>query len=114
MLESPSVRLRQALEENRQQLCNARSAYLVEQHADSFDEATQISQVYITDQLVRRAYLRHIQLERAAKLDAYSTHRRCEDCDEIIPHSRLAAQPEAIRCLSCQEEWEEAVKNGLH
>jgi RNA polymerase-binding transcription factor DksA len=32
--------------------------------------------------------------------------RSCRDCDVIIPDARLAAQPHALRCIDCQQEYD--------
>ncbi|MDH5795726.1 MAG: TraR/DksA family transcriptional regulator [Candidatus Bathyarchaeota archaeon] len=32
---------------------------------------------------------------------------RCEDCGGTIPEERLEILPEATRCVSCQEGWEQ-------
>lgn len=39
--------------------------------------------------------------------------RRCADCGEAIPASRLVANPHAGRCLDCQEEYELLEREGL-
>lgn len=30
----------------------------------------------------------------------------CVDCDEDIPPARMKAKPGALRCISCQEDYE--------
>lgn len=30
----------------------------------------------------------------------------CVDCDEDIPLARMKAKPGALRCISCQEDYE--------
>lgn len=35
----------------------------------------------------------------------------CEDCDCVIPDERRAAYPSAIRCFSCQSQFE---LRGIH
>ncbi len=47
------------------------------------------------------AELRDI-LAAEARLAA-GTYGRCIDCDEPVPHARLAAYPTAKRCLRCQQ-----------
>jgi DnaK suppressor protein len=48
------------------------------------------------------------QVEAAlARLDR-GTYGACLDCDEDIAAARLAAQPEALLCIGCQREREEA------
>jgi len=32
--------------------------------------------------------------------------RRCMDCDAVIPAERLAAVPDATRCIECQKDIE--------
>ena len=32
--------------------------------------------------------------------------RHCEDCGRAIPPERIAALPEALRCIDCQEAFE--------
>ncbi|MFM9968045.1 MAG: TraR/DksA family transcriptional regulator [Burkholderiales bacterium] len=38
----------------------------------------------------------------------------CEDCDAIIPFSRLQAEPTALRCVACQRAREHRTAGGLH
>lgn len=35
----------------------------------------------------------------------------CLDCEEPIPVSRRQAHPSAVRCVSCQEEYERMTRN---
>ena len=55
------------------------------------------------------------ELERAAALVDHIAARRmpmvppggtCIDCDDEIPGERRAAEPDAVRCLACQEKRE--------
>lgn len=34
--------------------------------------------------------------------------RCCLDCEEPLPAARLAARPEAVRCVGCQEDHDRA------
>jgi len=36
----------------------------------------------------------------------------CEDCCKPIPGARMAANPQATRCIECQTEKEREDKNG--
>lgn len=36
------------------------------------------------------------------------TYGRCVDCGQQIPEERLSFRPEAARCLSCQEQFEQS------
>lgn len=33
---------------------------------------------------------------------------RCINCREQIPAARLAARPDAQRCIDCEQDWEKA------
>lgn len=46
------------------------------------------------------------QAEHAAERRARGGYGICEDCSKQIGAERLAALPEATRCISCQAEWE--------
>lgn len=109
-----SYRLREAIEENRKQLSFAYESYQSEKYADSIDEACKLSHLYLTDRLLQRVHERTLNLERASTLYEYTLQRLCEDCGEPIPYSRILAQPEATRCCSCQEEFEEASLRRIH
>ena len=37
---------------------------------------------------------------------------RCIECGEPIGEERLAALPSAVRCVSCQAEWEQTARPG--
>ena len=46
------------------------------------------------------------QAARSAERRARGTYEICEDCSREIGAERLAALPEATRCIACQAEWE--------
>lgn len=48
------------------------------------------------------------QAERARDRKARGAYGICEDCGKQIGEERLAALPDATRCVSCQAEWEAA------
>jgi len=54
-------------------------------------------------QQARRAYR-----EAVLEIDG---ERVCRDCYDTIPPARLAASPDAVRCLDCQEKKEQ--RDGL-
>jgi phage/conjugal plasmid C-4 type zinc finger TraR family protein len=44
--------------------------------------------------------------ERARDRKAHGAYGICEDCGKTIGDERLAALPDATRCVACQAEWE--------
>lgn len=46
--------------------------------------------------------------QRSVELPAYDDTgaRICVDCDERIPHARLLAYPQSVRCIDCQSDLE--------
>jgi DnaK suppressor protein len=48
------------------------------------------------------------QAEHARERMADGGYGVCEDCSQRIDPERLAALPEATRCLSCQAAWEQS------
>lgn len=49
------------------------------------------------------------RIEEARRALAEGRYGTCISCDTAIPAARLAAVPEAVRCLDCQRHFE-----GLH
>ena len=49
------------------------------------------------------------RIEEARRALAAGTYGTCVDCGAEIPPARLAAVPEAVRCLPCQQHFE-----GIH
>ena len=48
------------------------------------------------------------QAEHARELQAKGVRGVCEDCGKAIAPERLAALPDATRCVGCQAAWEGA------
>jgi DnaK suppressor protein len=48
------------------------------------------------------------QAEHARDRRALGAYGVCEDCGREIGEERLAALPEATRCVACQAGWESA------
>ncbi len=46
------------------------------------------------------------QIEAALARIARGTYGECIDCGEDIGYARLQAEPEALRCITCQERYE--------
>ena len=49
------------------------------------------------------------RIDEARNALAEGRYGRCVNCEQEIPAARLAAMPEAVRCLDCQRHFE-----GLH
>jgi DnaK suppressor protein len=60
-----------------------------------------------TDEAIRRVRaVREEQARHAAELRERDTYGSCEMCGGPIGQDRLAALPEATRCVACQGVWE--------
>lgn len=46
-----------------------------------------------------------VEQSRTALQGKGSAH--CIDCDALIPLARRKAMPSAVRCVRCQEEWDD-------
>lgn len=57
--------------------------------------------------------LRLKQVEHAQQRVREGTYGRCEGCGRLIDPARLAAQPEATRCLDCQKERDAIERNAV-
>lgn len=53
-----------------------------------------------------------LQARHAAELRERGAYGRCESCGGPIGEERLAAVPEATRCISCQASWEAGHPHG--
>jgi phage/conjugal plasmid C-4 type zinc finger TraR family protein len=60
----------------------------------------------LSDQAVANEIERILERGRAASTGAVADGV-CHDCGETIGEERLAAVPSAVRCVSCQVEWEQ-------
>ena len=47
-----------------------------------------------------------VQAARSAERRARGTYGICENCSREIGAERMAALPDATRCIVCQAEWE--------
>jgi len=54
------------------------------------------------------------QIEAAFQRLAQGRYGQCVDCGDTIDAARLAAQPAATRCLTCQQQREHAQLPGEH
>lgn len=102
--------VRQILEETRQKVWQARAVYLAEPCADICDDATHQEQIYLTNSLMNREQERLRVLEHLSACP--DGPRMCLDCGDPISFQRIRANPEALRCVACQEEWEDS--DGIH
>ena len=55
---------------------------------------------------VARDVLELHEVESALRRIHTGDYGTCSECGADIPYSRLAAQPTALRCTSCQEKYE--------
>ena len=72
--------------------------YGTELHEEELDETTEI---FLEEERRR--------IEEARRALADGSYGICRECHRRIPPERLAAVPEAVRCLDCQRHFE-----GLH
>lgn len=70
--------------------------------ADEMDTAQKIDELYRTSALIK-AKARHTEEEDPLIIDGV---RCCLDCEKPIPLARLELQPNAHRCVQCQEKKE--------
>ena len=68
--------------------------------ADLFDRAAELEQRQ-RDQALKAALNRPKETPRQDE-----TGRYCNDCNSKIPAARLTVVPDAVRCISCQQEHE--------
>lgn len=60
-----------------------------------------------TDEAIRQVRaVGEEQARRAAELRHEGSYGSCEECGGPIGQDRLAAVPDATRCISCQSTWE--------
>jgi DnaK suppressor protein len=74
---------------------------------DIFDRAQQQDEFFRKEALKKHFAKNKIATPSESRLAM--TNRQCRGCGELIPEKRLKANPEAIRCIACQEKVE---KNG--
>jgi DnaK suppressor protein len=68
-----------------------------------------------TDEAIRRVRaVAEEQARHAADLRDRGSYGSCEECGRPIGEDRLAAVPEATRCLSCQSRWEAGAGGDDH
>ena len=70
-------------------------------------DATQEMSGRETDEAIRRVRSAgETQAKRAAELREKGASGLCESCGREIGDDRLAAVPDATRCITCQVGWE--------
>jgi DnaK suppressor protein len=70
---------------------------------DELDRAQAASEVY--EEAAIRSHFNKKKLEPAPDASA-GGKRRCIECEKIIPLARIAANPNAVRCIDCQTKYE--------
>jgi RNA polymerase-binding protein DksA len=93
---------------------NEQYVKLAEQVHDSGDEsiADLLSDVDIilVDRMIKELRLIESALERIAE----GGYGICQECGTEIEHARLDAEPEALRCLPCQEQYDKTHATEPH
>ena len=74
----------------------------------SADETQEMSGREADDAVRRALSATELQARRAAEKRDAGTYGRCETCGGPIGDDRLAAVPDATRCISCQKGFEAA------
>jgi RNA polymerase-binding transcription factor DksA len=70
------------------------------------DTSQQMSAEETRDAIRRVEAVGKEQAQHAAELRNQGSHGKCEICGAAIGEDRLAAVPDATRCISCQTAWE--------
>lgn len=70
------------------------------------DATQQISGREADEAIQRARSTSEMQARHAAELRDQGSYGVCESCGGPIGEERLAAVPEATRCISCQASWE--------
>lgn len=76
--------------------------------ADSQEQAQELENAEVVDQLGNEARLEISRIARALDQIKNETYGVCADCGETIPIARLEAQPYADRCIRCATAAESA------
>ena len=71
--------------------------------ADQIDHAQQLDELMREEALRNHGRQRRVVLGDADRVVAPSA---CIDCGDDIAAERMAALPEAVRCVGCQALWE--------
>lgn len=90
-----------------------RSAANTERHAetgDLCDQSSKMSEDHLNYRLSIQAAEQVKGLERSLEKLRRGEYGFCEDCGDDIPIKRLEANPTATRCITCQQENEETLK----
>ena len=70
------------------------------------DETQEMSGREADEAVQRVRTATELQARRAAEKRDDGTYGRCESCGSPIGEDRLAAVPDATRCISCQKSFE--------
>jgi RNA polymerase-binding protein DksA len=100
-LVAKQAELTRRLERIKENLTSGRSA-------DSQEQAQELENAEVVDQLGNEARLEISRIARALDQIKNETYGICADCGETIPIARLEAQPYADRCIRCATAAESA------
>jgi len=106
----------------RQQLAAAReesgqtqyTAVLGRGSGDSSDEALAVTLGDLSAARLHHELSQLHELDRARQRLKDEDFGICQDCGEVIPVSRLIANPAATRCIACQEVFEKTHAGQEH
>lgn len=98
--------LRESIAAERRTLSEARASFVMQPCPDDNETATMHEILNNAAILLTRTQQRLRVLEQSVTLIESHPQPTCIDCGEEIPLQRLAAQPDALRCTQCQEDWE--------
>ena len=104
--------LRRSLEEGLRKLAKEREALIIPLCADENEFASLYERANVTLIFMQRTQQRLLNLEQSIATLKYLPHSGCMDCGKDIPQRRLEAQPDAVRCIACQEELENEQKRS--
>lgn len=78
--------------------------------ADIFDRAQEINELFrenaLNNQRAKAARLGIAPYKKHVGIVPRTIRKDCSDCGEPIPAKRLKANPQATRCVECQEKYE--------
>lgn len=106
-------RLQGELNEEIQRLGQLRDVFQAQHCADELDAASHLEAAHIAHCSARRSAQRIHELQDMVALLRHGGPRRCEDCGEEIPMTRMLAAPGATRCCECQQNFENELRAGM-
>lgn len=106
-------RLQDELNEEVRRLKLLRDVFQAQNCADELDAASHLEAAHIAQCSARRSAQHIHELQEVVALLRHGGPRRCEDCGDDIPMTRLLAAPGATRCCECQQNFEKELRDGM-